>query len=84
MPADQKIPPLPSEQGGSTIGARWRWVVLSPPTPQSLEWARDYYRRWFGRDPDRCYEEWLGERQVFYMGWVTREEAVRWAKGGER
>lgn len=82
------IPPLPSECGGRTIGTRWRWVVLSPPTPRSPEWAKEDFRRRIGREPDRCYEEWIAGRQVFFMGWIASHEIPLWlgeeGEGGER
>jgi len=63
MITETVIPPLPSEQDGSTIGARCWWVVLIVREHQwrflSAEMEHIYalgeFQRFFGREPDKIH-----------------------------
>lgn len=72
------IPPLPSEQGGSSIGARCRWVILSTNKPYVKQDVCRIFIDAFRREPDRCYSPEESDTNCWWMGWVTTKEAKKW------
>ena len=79
----QKIPPLPTEQGGSTIGTRHKWVMLATRKPNTKEDVRKIFLDEFGREPDRCYSPEESATDFWWLGWVTTQEAGQWIRKGE-
>lgn len=72
------IPPLPSEQYGSTIGARHRWVILATDKPYSKETVRKKFVGVFGREPDKCHSPEESATDFWWLGWVTSKESLEW------
>lgn len=89
MITETVIPPLPSEQDGSTIGARCWWVVLIVREHQwrflSAEMEHIYalgeFQRFFGREPDKIHSPPESKTRFWWMGWVTKNEQGRWEAG---
>jgi hypothetical protein len=82
-PAGRLIPPLPTP-GGSTIGTRHQWIQLV--TRQNIRteaWVRAEFERVFGREPDRGpYAEPFDGGVVWWIGWVSKDEALLWTSQG--
>lgn len=74
------IPPLPDEQGGSTIGARHMWVMHFPREPLSKEEVCRGFEVAFGREPDRCYSPEESATELWWLGWVSKAEAKAWVE----
>lgn len=78
MNLSRQKPPLPSEQGGSSIGARCRWVLLATNKPYTKEHVSQMFIDAFGREPDRCYSPEESDTSTWWLGWVTNREAKVW------
>ena len=75
-----KVPPLPTEQGGSTIGARHLWLILVPHQPKERIYVHDLFVSLFGREPDRLYSPEESATEFWWLGWVTKKEAQEWVE----
>lgn len=77
MPIHDFTPPLPSEQNGSTIGARHRWLSVWCDYAGGDSEAREDFLTLFGRPPDRVHRDLYEGKIVWWMGWITSAES-RW------